>query len=124
MPVPCPWKRAQAHSIYSGPNFRKQTEQTHRRWVRIPPEELRGATITLSNFGVFGAGRFAELMVIPPQVAIAGAGRVRAEAVAAEGQVAVHRVLPLSLTFDHRVVTGGEAARFLATLKADLERPA
>ncbi len=87
----------------------------------IPPEELRGATITLSNFGMIG-GRFAGLVVVPPQVAIVGAGRIGPRVVAQDGQPAVRRVLPLSLTFDHRVVTGGEAARFLVALKADLER--
>jgi len=89
----------------------------------IPPEELRGATITLSNFGMIG-GRFASLVVVPPQVAIVGAGRIGKRVMVHEDQPAVRRVLPLSLTFDHRVVTGGEAARFLAALKADLERPA
>ena len=87
----------------------------------IPPDELRGATITLSNFGMIG-GRFANLVVVPPQVAIIGAGRIRERAVVHNGHVAARRVLPLSLTFDHRVVTGGEAARFLMALKSDLER--
>jgi len=87
----------------------------------IPPEELRGATITLSNFGMIG-GRFANLVVVPPQVAIIGAGRVSSHVVAHDGQAAIRRILPLSLTFDHRVVTGGEAARFLMALKTDLQR--
>jgi pyruvate dehydrogenase E2 component (dihydrolipoamide acetyltransferase) len=87
----------------------------------IPPEELRGATITLSNFGMIG-GRFASLVVVPPQVAIIGAGRIGERAVVHNGHVAARRVLPLSLTFDHRVVTGGEAARFVMALKSDLER--
>ncbi len=87
----------------------------------IPPDELRGATITLSNFGMIG-GRFASLIVVPPQVAIVGAGRIGRTVLAHAGVPAVRRVLPLSLTFDHRVVTGGEAARFLVALKSDLER--
>jgi len=88
----------------------------------VPPEELRGATITLSNFGMFG-GRFAHLVIVPPQVAIVGAGRAGNRVVAHRGQPAVRRVLPLTVIFDHRVVTGGEGTRFLAVLKADLERP-
>jgi 2-oxoisovalerate dehydrogenase E2 component (dihydrolipoyl transacylase) len=88
----------------------------------IPPEELRGATITLSNFGMIG-GRFASLVVVPPQVAIIGAGRAEQRVVADHGQPAIHRMLPLSLTFDHRTVTGGEAARFLAALKSALATP-
>jgi len=87
---------------------------------RIPPEELRGNTITLSNFGMI-AGKYAAPVVVPPTVAILGAGRIHEQVVAADGVPAVHRILPLSLTFDHRVVTGGEAARFLAATIADLQ---
>jgi 2-oxoisovalerate dehydrogenase E2 component (dihydrolipoyl transacylase) len=87
----------------------------------IPPEELRGATITLSNFGMI-AGRYAAPVVLPPTVAILGAGRIRREVVAVGETPAVRRILPLSLTFDHRVVTGGEAARFLRAAIADLAR--
>ncbi|HIJ38365.1 MAG TPA: 2-oxo acid dehydrogenase subunit E2 [Rhodospirillaceae bacterium] len=87
---------------------------------RIPPRQLRGQTITLSNFGMIG-GRFAQMVVVPPQVAIVGAGAIRAEPVAVGGQMALHRRLPISLSFDHRAVAGGEAARFLARLIAHLE---
>ncbi len=87
----------------------------------VPLEELRGATITLSNFGTLG-GRHAALVVVPPQVAIIGAGRIAPGVVAVDGQAVVRHVLPLSLTFDHRAVTGGEAARFLGAMVADLHR--
>jgi len=84
----------------------------------IPPEEMRGFTITLTNFGsIFG--RYASPVIQPPTVAIVGAGSIREQVVAHEGAPAVHRMLPLSLTFDHRAVTGGEAARFLAAMAAD-----
>lgn len=89
----------------------------------LPPEDLRGATLTLSNYGIFGAGQTAALMVVPPQVAIIGCGRLLRRVVPVGDGVAVHRVLPLSLTFDHRPVTGGEAARFLAALIGDLQVP-
>jgi 2-oxoisovalerate dehydrogenase E2 component (dihydrolipoyl transacylase) len=88
---------------------------------KVPPEELRGGTITLSNFGMI-AGRYASPVVLPPTVAIVGAGRIADRVVAANGAPAVHRVLPLSITFDHRAVTGGEAGRFLAAMIADLQR--
>ena len=88
----------------------------------VPLEELRGATFTLSNFGML-AGRHAALVVVPPQVAILGAGRLAPQVVAVDDKPAVRRVLPLSLTFDHRAVTGGEAAGFLAAAIADLQRP-
>jgi len=90
---------------------------------RIALDKMRGATFTLSNFGTLG-GRFAALAIVPPQVAILGAGRLRARPAVIDGRVVARRLLPLSLTFDHRAVTGGEAARFLAAVIADLERPA
>ncbi|MGD9660333.1 MAG: dihydrolipoamide acetyltransferase family protein [Porticoccaceae bacterium] len=86
---------------------------------KIPPAELQGATIALSNYGMM-AGRYADPVVVPPMVCIVGAGQLRERVVAFEGQPAVHPVLPLSVSFDHRVVTGGEAARFLAALMDDL----
>jgi 2-oxoisovalerate dehydrogenase E2 component (dihydrolipoyl transacylase) len=89
---------------------------------QIPLEHLKGQTITLSNFGTIG-GRHAHLVVVPPQVAIVGAGRILRKPVAVGDGLAAHRVLPLSLTFDHRVVTGGEAARFLQAAIVDLEKP-
>lgn len=87
---------------------------------RISPEMLRGQTLTLSNFGAI-AGLHAAMIVVPPQVAIVGAGRIEPQVVAYKAGTAVRRILPLSLTFDHRAVTGGEAARFIAALVADLE---
>jgi 2-oxoisovalerate dehydrogenase E2 component (dihydrolipoyl transacylase) len=87
----------------------------------IPPEDMRGYTFTLSNFGTFG-GRYANPIVQPPTVAILGAGRVREHVVPVDGQPAVQPLLPLSLTFDHRAVTGGEATRFLAAVIAELEQ--
>ncbi len=90
---------------------------------QIPLEHLKGQTITLSNFGTLG-GRHAHLAIVPPQVAIAGAGRIVRKVVPDGENAVVHPVLPMSLTFDHRVVTGGEAARFLMALILDLEKGA
>ena len=89
---------------------------------RIPLSELRGQTITLSNFGKFG-GRHAALVVLPPQVAILGAGRIEEAVAAQEGRSRITRLLPLSLTFDHRVVMGSEAASFLMAAVKDLAKP-
>lgn len=86
----------------------------------VPLAELRGQTITLSNFGMYG-GEHAVLVILPPQVAIIGAGQIREAIMPRHGKPAVRRVLPLSLTFEHRAVMGGEASRFLAAVKADLE---
>ncbi|HEX6834740.1 MAG TPA: dihydrolipoamide acetyltransferase family protein, partial [Rudaea sp.] len=88
----------------------------------IPAEELKGYTISLSNFGVF-AGRYATPVVVPPCVAIVAAGKLRHEVVAVMGGIETHRTMPLSLTFDHRAATGGEAARFLKAMLDDLALP-
>lgn len=88
----------------------------------IPPQEMMGATVTLTNFGTL-FGRYASPVVVPPQVAIIGAGVIRDQPVAVDGRVEVHPILPLSLTFDHRAVTGGEAGRFFKALVEALQQP-
>jgi len=88
----------------------------------IPASELTGYTISLSNFGVF-AGRYGTVVVVPPCVAIVGVGKLSHDVVAVIGGIEVHRRLPISLTFDHRACTGGEAARFLKAILDDLASP-
>lgn len=88
----------------------------------LPPADLKDFTIMLSNFGVM-AGRYATPVVVPPAVAILGSGRITRDVVATERGIEAHRRIPLSLTFDHRCVTGGEAVRFLAAVIADLQKP-
>jgi 2-oxoisovalerate dehydrogenase E2 component (dihydrolipoyl transacylase) len=85
----------------------------------ISPDDLRGSSIMLSNFGTF-AGRYATPVLVPPTVAILGVGRRYDAVLPIDGQPAIRRVLPLSLTCDHRAVTGGEAARFLAAVMREL----
>ena len=86
----------------------------------VPREMLQGATITLTNFGAI-AGRYASPIVTPPQVAIIGAGTLFEKVVFVQGEARPVRALPLSMTFDHRACTGGEAARFLKALVQALE---
>ena len=88
----------------------------------VAPEKLRGATITLSNFGKF-AGRYASPIIVPPMVAILAVGRMYDGVVSHQGKIETHRLLPLSLSFDHRAVTGGEATRFLGAVIASLQKP-
>ncbi len=84
--------------------------------------EMTGATIMLSNFGKF-AGRYANPIVVPPIVTILAVGKIREEVkLNSAGQPQVHQLMPLSLTFDHRAVTGGEATRFLGQVMAALEK--
>jgi pyruvate dehydrogenase E2 component (dihydrolipoamide acetyltransferase) len=87
----------------------------------LPASDLRDFTFMLSNFGVM-AGRYATPVVVPPAVAILGAGRVSRDVVAVDDRIEAHRRIPLSLTFDHRCVTGGEAVRLLGAVIADLQR--
>ena len=82
----------------------------------ITADKLKGATITLSNFGKF-AGRFASPIIVPPMVAILAVGKLyKGTVVNEKGDIAAHNLLPLSLSFDHRAVTGGEATRFLGAV--------
>lgn len=111
----------------------KLKRNTHERTVR--PDDLRDFTFMLSNFGMI-AGRYATPVVVPPAVAILGCGRLSHDVIAAQsgnsamtssqphtsGSIEVHLRMPLSLTFDHRCVTGGEAARFLAAVIRDLQK--
>jgi pyruvate dehydrogenase E2 component (dihydrolipoamide acetyltransferase) len=87
----------------------------------VTPEDLRDVTFMLSNFGMI-AGRYATPVVVPPMVAILGSGRLSRDVVAGNDGIEAHLRMPLSLTFDHRCVTGGEAARFLAAVLRDLEK--
>ena len=85
----------------------------------IAASELSGYTISLSNFGMF-AGRYATPVVVPPCVAIVAAGRARHQVMPIMGGFESHKIIPLSVTFDHRAATGGEAARFLKAMIDDL----
>jgi pyruvate dehydrogenase E2 component (dihydrolipoamide acetyltransferase) len=87
----------------------------------VTPDDLRDVSFMLSNFGMI-AGRYATPVVVPPTVAILGSGRLSRDVVAVNEAIEVHLRMPLSLTFDHRCVTGGEAARFLAAVLRDLEK--
>lgn len=81
----------------------------------IATTDMQGATITLSNFGTI-AGRYATPIIVPPAVAILGCGRSREAPVVKKGEIHAGKVMPLSLTFDHRAATGGEATRFLGAV--------
>jgi pyruvate dehydrogenase E2 component (dihydrolipoamide acetyltransferase) len=106
-----------------GPQLRAELNRL-REGVRnrsLPPEDLSGYTLMFSNFGVF-AGKYATPVVVPPCVCIVGSGRLYHAVVPVLGGVETHRMMPISLTFDHRAATGGEAARFLKAMIDDLQR--
>lgn len=89
---------------------------------RIPLADLRGGTFTITNYGAVG-GIFATPVLHLPQVAILGVGRFLRKPAAHEGTIALRTILPLSLTFDHRVLDGAAAQRFLNSVMACLADP-
>lgn len=106
------------HADTLSPNELREAVNNYKKAVQnrsVPAENLKGATFTLSNFGKF-AGRFASPIIVPPMVAILAVGRLYEAPVLKDGHLEAHRLLPLSLSFDHRAVTGGEATRFLGAV--------
>lgn len=96
-------------------NFKQQINDNS-----ILANDLIGATISLSNFGVL-SGRYATPIIVPPQVCIVGVGKSREEALVKNGKIQAGRILPISISFDHRAVTGAEAAQFMQCLIETLE---
>jgi pyruvate dehydrogenase E2 component (dihydrolipoamide acetyltransferase) len=88
----------------------------------LGPEEMQGGTFTITNLGSFGVDAFTPIINVP-QCAVLGMGRIVRQVVAAPPQFAVRDRMTLSLTFDHRIVDGAPAARFLQTLGGLLENP-
>lgn len=89
---------------------------------RIDLAELRGGTFTVTNYGAIG-GLYATPVTNYPEISILGMGRVRDTPVVRKGEVVIRQMLPLSLTYDHQVVDGAEATRFLNLVISYLEDP-
>jgi pyruvate dehydrogenase E2 component (dihydrolipoamide acetyltransferase) len=89
---------------------------------RSLPDDLSGGTFTLTNLGTFEIDGFTPI-INQPQAAILGVGRILPKPVAVGDEVMVHQMMTLSLSFDHRIVDGGPAARFLQRVKGLTERP-
>ncbi len=92
------------------------------RAVKFDIKDLRGASFTITNYGAVG-GVFGTPMVNYPEVAILGMGRARLQPTVVDGQIVPRLILPLSLSFDHRVVDGADAARFTTEVIRTLENP-
>ena len=108
--------------------LRQAAEQTQdliaqTRSGQLKQSQLSGGTFTISNLGMFGVDAFTPILNLP-QAAILGVGRIVEEPVVRNGQLEAGKTLTLSLTFDHRVVDGAPAARFLQKLTSGLEDPA
>jgi pyruvate dehydrogenase E2 component (dihydrolipoamide acetyltransferase) len=93
------------------------------RTRRIAPEEMEGGTFTISNLGGIGGAGFSPI-VYWPQVAILGVSRSETQPVWREGGFQPRLILPLSLSYDHRIIDGADAARFLRWICEALEEPA
>jgi pyruvate dehydrogenase E2 component (dihydrolipoamide acetyltransferase) len=87
---------------------------------KVSADELRGGSFTISNQGGIGGGAFTPI-VNKPQVAILGMGRGVLKPVVVAGKVEVRLMLPVGLSYDHRVIDGGQAARFIVDLRAAFE---
>lgn len=97
------------------------SERARERKIRI--EELKGSTFTITNYGHFG-GTYATPIINYPDVAILGTGRIADKPWVKDGRIVVRKILPLSLTFDHRVTDGVDSAQFLTKMMRYLEDPA
>jgi 2-oxoglutarate dehydrogenase E2 component (dihydrolipoamide succinyltransferase) len=90
---------------------------------KLSIDEITGGTFTLSNGGIFGS-LLSTPILNPPQTGILGMHKIQARPVADNGQVVIRPMMYLALSYDHRLIDGSEAVRFLVTIKAFLEDPA
>lgn len=88
----------------------------------LKANELSGSTFTISNVGSYG-GVSGTAIINPPEAAILATGKMQEKAVVRAGQVVARPIMPLSVSFDHRLIDGADAGAFLTTLKSYLENP-
>ncbi len=89
----------------------------------LAPEEMRGGTFSVTNFGAIG-GEYATPIINYPETAVLGLGAIEQRPVVEDGEVRARATLPLSLSVDHRVIDGADAAAFANTVMEYLEDPA
>jgi 2-oxoglutarate dehydrogenase E2 component (dihydrolipoamide succinyltransferase) len=92
------------------------------RTKRLSPDDVHGGTITITNPGVFGSLMGAPI-INQPQVAILGVGVIKKRPVVIDDAIAIRPIMYLSLSFDHRLIDGAVAARFLSHIVGELEKP-
>jgi pyruvate dehydrogenase E2 component (dihydrolipoamide acetyltransferase) len=103
-----------------GTEFRQLAEGA--RSGRISPDDLSGGTFTITNLGMYDVDAFTPVINLP-EAAILGVGRIAEKAVVRDGQIVARHMWTLSLVFDHRLVDGAPAARFLQYIKELVEEP-
>ena len=89
---------------------------------KLMPDDIKGGTFTLSSLGYLDIEAFTPI-INPPEVAILGIGKILEKPVVLDGEIRVGARMMLSLTFDHRVIDGADAARFLSEVKHYVEEP-
>jgi len=87
---------------------------------KVSPDDLRGGSFTISNLGAIGGGYFTPI-INKPEVAILGLGRGAAKPVVRDGKIESRTLMPISVSYDHRVIDGGNAARFVVDLLASIQ---
>jgi pyruvate dehydrogenase E2 component (dihydrolipoamide acetyltransferase) len=92
------------------------------RTRKLELAELKGSTFTITNYGVIGAS-YGTPIINYPEVGILGIGKIEDRPVVHNGQIMIRKIMPLSLAFDHRIVDGVEAARFLNVVIDHLKDP-
>ncbi|HFD39398.1 MAG TPA: 2-oxo acid dehydrogenase subunit E2, partial [Anaerolineae bacterium] len=103
-----------------GTEFRALVERA--RLGKSQPDDLTGGTFTITNLGMYDVDAFTPIINLP-EAAILGVGRIQPKAVVREGEIVVRQMWTLSLVFDHRLVDGAPAARFLQRIKRLIENP-
>jgi pyruvate dehydrogenase E2 component (dihydrolipoamide acetyltransferase) len=89
---------------------------------RVRPDDVEGSTFTVSNLGMFDVDHFIAI-INPPEAAILAIGSVREEPVVQDGEIIIGQRLKVTLSADHRVTDGAEAAQWLQTFQSFLEEP-
>jgi pyruvate dehydrogenase E2 component (dihydrolipoamide acetyltransferase) len=92
------------------------------RQGKVHPEDIEGSTFTLSNLGMFGVQEFSAI-INPPEAAILAVGAAESVPVVEEGQIRIGRRMKVTLSADHRVTDGAQAARWLQVFRGYVERP-
>jgi pyruvate dehydrogenase E2 component (dihydrolipoamide acetyltransferase) len=114
-------KNAKDKSIFQlAEELTQLTEKARKRTIDLA--DLKGGTFTISNYGAVG-GIYGTPIINHPEVAILGVGKTKDMPVVKDGKIEIRKILHLSLSFDHRVVDGAEAVRFLNTVIEHLEDP-
>jgi pyruvate dehydrogenase E2 component (dihydrolipoamide acetyltransferase) len=88
----------------------------------LQPDDYTGGSFTISNLGMYGLEEFAAI-INPPEAGILAAGQIGETPIAVNGNVEIHPVMKLTLTYDHRIIDGAPAAQFLVRIKEYLENP-